>query len=130
MKFLTFMLFFLLGMDYVDQKRKGNFVGKVFLAAALTTLCIIMIRRSPSLNSPSPVILHDNGQSLKCALHNNGQPLYMCVHHCICYVCCICRLRLYCLLSWEDIGIEPVMHVNTMFLDSNNLSHFIRLCRI
>jgi len=45
-----------LGMDYADSKKKGNFVGKVFLAAALTTLCIIMIKRSPSLNSPSPVI--------------------------------------------------------------------------
>jgi len=48
---------FILGMDYVDPKRKGNFVGKVFLAAALTALCIIMIKRSPSLNPPSPVIL-------------------------------------------------------------------------
>ena len=44
-------------MDYVDPKRKGNFVGKVFLAAALTALCIIMIKKSPSLNPPSPVIL-------------------------------------------------------------------------
>lgn len=50
--------FWLLGMDYVDPKRKGNFVGKVFLAAALTALCIIMIKRSPSLNPPSPVILY------------------------------------------------------------------------
>lgn len=49
---------FILGMDYVDPKRKSNYVGKIFLAAALTALCIIMIKRSPSLNPPSPVILH------------------------------------------------------------------------
>ncbi|KAG5058239.1 hypothetical protein AAZX31_05G159200 [Glycine max] len=49
------------GMDYADPKRKGNFVGKVFLAAALTTLCIIMIKQSPSLNSPSPFAVHEPG---------------------------------------------------------------------
>ncbi|KAG4990362.1 UDP-arabinose 4-epimerase 1 [Glycine max] len=49
------------GMDYVDPKRKGNFVGKVFLAAALTALCIIMIKRSPSLNPPSPFSIHEPG---------------------------------------------------------------------
>ncbi|KAI9113539.1 hypothetical protein K1719_015466 [Acacia pycnantha] len=42
------------GMDYVDSKRKGNFIGEVFLTAAFTALCIIMIKQSPSLNSPSP----------------------------------------------------------------------------
>ncbi|KAH1225947.1 UDP-arabinose 4-epimerase 1 [Glycine max] len=42
------------GMDYAYSEKKGNFVGKVFLATALTTLCIIMIKRSPSLNSPTP----------------------------------------------------------------------------
>ncbi|KAI4299831.1 hypothetical protein L6164_033255 [Bauhinia variegata] len=49
------------GMDYVDPKRKGSFVGKVFLAAALTALCIIMIKQSPSLNSPSVFSLHEPG---------------------------------------------------------------------
>ncbi|KAG4956515.1 hypothetical protein JHK85_042895 [Glycine max] len=48
-------------MDYVDPKRKGNFVGKVFLAAALTALCIIMIKRSPSLNPPSPFSIREPG---------------------------------------------------------------------
>ncbi|MCH97540.1 UDP-arabinose 4-epimerase 1-like, partial [Trifolium medium] len=42
-------------------KRKGNFVGKVFIAAVLTTICIIMIKRSPTLNSPSPFALHETG---------------------------------------------------------------------
>ncbi|CAI8618845.1 unnamed protein product [Vicia faba] len=48
-------------MDYADPKRKGNFVGKVFLAAALTTICIIMIKRTPSLNSPNPFAVHEPG---------------------------------------------------------------------
>ncbi|WVY95357.1 hypothetical protein V8G54_034445 [Vigna mungo] len=49
------------GMDYVDPKRKSNYVGKIFLAAALTALCIIMIKRSPSLNPPSPFSIHEPG---------------------------------------------------------------------
>ena len=57
MYIFLFVFLFLLGVDYAEPKRKGNFVGKIFLAAALTTLCIIMIKRSPSLNPPSPVIL-------------------------------------------------------------------------
>ncbi|CAK8578699.1 unnamed protein product [Lathyrus sativus] len=48
-------------MDYADPKRKGNLVGKVFLTAALTTICIIMIKRSPSLNSPNPFAVHEPG---------------------------------------------------------------------
>lgn len=49
------------GMEYVDPKRKGNVVGKVVLAAALTALCIIMIKRSPSLISPSPFSVYEPG---------------------------------------------------------------------
>ncbi|MCI18350.1 UDP-arabinose 4-epimerase 1-like, partial [Trifolium medium] len=48
-------------MDYVDQKRKGNFIGKVFLVAALTTLCILVIKRSPSFTTPSPFSVHEPG---------------------------------------------------------------------
>ncbi|KAF7801236.1 UDP-arabinose 4-epimerase 1-like [Senna tora] len=48
-------------MDYADPKRKSGFVGKVFLAAALTALCIIMIKQSPSLSSPSPFSIHEPG---------------------------------------------------------------------
>lgn len=43
-------------MDYADPKRKSNFVGKILLAAALTALCIIMLKQSPTFNTPSPVI--------------------------------------------------------------------------
>ncbi|GAU41520.1 hypothetical protein TSUD_302590 [Trifolium subterraneum] len=49
------------GMDYVDQKRKGNFIGKVFLLAALTALCILVIKRSPSFTTPSPFSVHEPG---------------------------------------------------------------------
>jgi len=45
-------------MDYVDPKRKGNLLGKVFLVAALTALCILVIKRSPSFTTPSPVITY------------------------------------------------------------------------
>lgn len=42
-------------MDYADPKRKNNFVGKILLAATLTALCIVMLKKSPSFNTPSPV---------------------------------------------------------------------------
>ncbi|KAJ6417606.1 hypothetical protein OIU84_003352 [Salix udensis] len=42
------------GMDYSDPKRKNNVVGKILLAATLTALCIIMLKQSPTFNSPSP----------------------------------------------------------------------------
>ncbi|XLT06186.1 hypothetical protein HN51_044935, partial [Arachis hypogaea] len=50
-----------LGLDYADPKRKGNFLGKVFLAAGLTALCIIMIKQSPSLSSTSPFAIREPG---------------------------------------------------------------------
>ncbi|KAG5562338.1 hypothetical protein RHGRI_005165 [Rhododendron griersonianum] len=41
------------GIDYVDPKKKSNVVGKILLAAAFTALCILMLKQSPSFNSPS-----------------------------------------------------------------------------
>ncbi|KAL6201576.1 hypothetical protein ACLB2K_025289 [Fragaria x ananassa] len=49
------------GMDYPDPKRKNNFVGKIILAAALTALCIIMLRQSPSFNPSSTFSIRDSG---------------------------------------------------------------------
>lgn len=43
------------GMDYADPKRKSNIVGKIVLAAALTALCIIMLKQSPTFGSRSSV---------------------------------------------------------------------------
>ncbi|XLR32337.1 hypothetical protein S83_060237 [Arachis hypogaea] len=48
-------------LDYADPKRKSNFLGKVFLAAGLTALCIIMIKQSPSLSSTSPFAIREPG---------------------------------------------------------------------
>ncbi|XLR27210.1 hypothetical protein S83_055110 [Arachis hypogaea] len=48
-------------LDYADPKRKGNFLGKVFLAAGLIALCIIMIKQSPSLSSTSPFAIREPG---------------------------------------------------------------------
>lgn len=41
------------GMDYTDPKKKGNTIGKVIVAAGLITFCLIMIKQSPSFNTPS-----------------------------------------------------------------------------
>ncbi|EEF32504.1 UDP-glucose 4-epimerase, putative [Ricinus communis] len=51
----------LAGLDYADPKRKSNVVGKIILAAALTALCIIMLKQSPTFNTPSPFSLHEDG---------------------------------------------------------------------
>lgn len=50
------MSFLGLGMDYTDPKRKSNVAGKLILAACLTALCILMLKQSPSFNTPSMVI--------------------------------------------------------------------------
>nr|POE57360.1 udp-arabinose 4-epimerase 1 [Quercus suber] len=49
------------GMDYPDPKKKSSFVGKILLAAALTALCILMLKQSPSFNSPSPFSHQEDG---------------------------------------------------------------------
>ncbi|KNA23516.1 hypothetical protein SOVF_024180 [Spinacia oleracea] len=41
------------GMDFADPKRKGNVVGKIVVAAGLIAFCLIMIKQSPTFNSPS-----------------------------------------------------------------------------
>lgn len=38
----------------MDPKKKSGFVGKILLAAVLTALCILMLKQSPTFNSPSP----------------------------------------------------------------------------
>ncbi|KAG8639251.1 UDP-arabinose 4-epimerase 1 isoform X1 [Manihot esculenta] len=49
------------GLDYADPKRKGNHMGKILLAAALTALCIIMLKQSQTFNAPSLFSLHEEG---------------------------------------------------------------------
>ncbi|KAE8669917.1 putative UDP-arabinose 4-epimerase 3 [Hibiscus syriacus] len=49
------------GMEYHDPKRKSNYVGKVLMAATLTALCIIMLKRSSKFDTPSPFSQHEEG---------------------------------------------------------------------
>ncbi|CAH1440863.1 unnamed protein product [Lactuca virosa] len=49
------------GMDYVDPKKKNGVVGKILLAAGLTAICILMLKQSPSFNTPSPFSQHETG---------------------------------------------------------------------
>ncbi|CAA3012587.1 UDP-arabinose 4-epimerase 1, partial [Olea europaea subsp. europaea] len=48
------------GMDCVDPK-KSNIVGKILIAATLTAMCILMLKQSPSFNSPSQFSRHEPG---------------------------------------------------------------------
>nr|GMD06266.1 UDP-arabinose 4-epimerase 1-like [Ipomoea batatas] len=49
------------GMEYLDPKKKSNFVGKILMAALLTALCILMLKQSPTFNPPSPFSHHEPG---------------------------------------------------------------------
>jgi hypothetical protein len=56
-------IFFLTGMDFADSRRKPNFTGKIAVAAALTVMCIIVLKQSPSFSGTSVVraeSLHTN----------------------------------------------------------------------
>ncbi|KAJ0621153.1 putative UDP-arabinose 4-epimerase [Helianthus annuus] len=46
------------GMEFADPKKKNGAVGKILLAAGLTALCIVILKQSPSFNSPSPGVTH------------------------------------------------------------------------
>nr|XP_018621974.1 UDP-arabinose 4-epimerase 1-like isoform X1 [Nicotiana tomentosiformis]XP_018621975.1 UDP-arabinose 4-epimerase 1-like isoform X1 [Nicotiana tomentosiformis]XP_018621976.1 UDP-arabinose 4-epimerase 1-like isoform X1 [Nicotiana tomentosiformis]XP_018621977.1 UDP-arabinose 4-epimerase 1-like isoform X1 [Nicotiana tomentosiformis]XP_033508657.1 UDP-arabinose 4-epimerase 1-like isoform X1 [Nicotiana tomentosiformis] len=48
------------GMDYADPK-KSNYVGKILMAAMLTALCILMLKQSPSFNTPCLFSRHEPG---------------------------------------------------------------------
>ncbi|GFQ04451.1 UDP-arabinose 4-epimerase 1 [Phtheirospermum japonicum] len=49
------------GMDYADPKKKNNFVGKIIMVSTLTALCILMLKQSPSFNTPSQFSSHESG---------------------------------------------------------------------
>ncbi|KAK0579777.1 hypothetical protein LWI29_031230 [Acer saccharum] len=49
------------GLEYADPKKKGNLIGKILLAAALTALCIIMLKQSPSFNTTNVFSKHEEG---------------------------------------------------------------------
>ncbi|KAG2318461.1 hypothetical protein Bca52824_011674 [Brassica carinata] len=41
------------GMDYLEPKRKSNFLGRLILIVSLTALCITMLKNAPSFTSPT-----------------------------------------------------------------------------
>ncbi|CAH9077134.1 unnamed protein product [Cuscuta epithymum] len=49
------------GMDYVEPKKRSNFLGKIFMAAVMTALCILMLKQSPTFNPSSPFACHEPG---------------------------------------------------------------------
>ncbi|KAI3466906.1 hypothetical protein Pfo_023569 [Paulownia fortunei] len=51
----------LAGMDFADPKKKGNFLGKIIMAASLTAFFILLLKQSPSFNTPSEFSRHEPG---------------------------------------------------------------------
>ncbi|KAG6398137.1 hypothetical protein SASPL_139590 [Salvia splendens] len=49
------------GMDYADPKKKNNFCGKILMVSTLTALCILMLKHSPTFNTPSQFSSHEPG---------------------------------------------------------------------
>ncbi|KAG8365687.1 hypothetical protein BUALT_Bualt18G0132500 [Buddleja alternifolia] len=48
-------------MDLEDPKKKTNFLGNIIMAAALTALFILMLKQSPSFNTPTQFSRHEAG---------------------------------------------------------------------
>jgi UDP-arabinose 4-epimerase len=42
-------------MDFADSRRKPNFTGKIAVAAALTVMCIIVLKQSPGFSGTNVV---------------------------------------------------------------------------
>ncbi|KAH9606938.1 hypothetical protein KSS87_009333 [Heliosperma pusillum] len=51
----------LVGMDFADSKRKGNVIGKILVATGLFAFCLLMVKQSPTFNSPSHFSRHEAG---------------------------------------------------------------------
>ncbi|KAL3655975.1 hypothetical protein CASFOL_000371 [Castilleja foliolosa] len=49
------------GMDYAGPKKKNNFVGKIIMVSTMIALCILMLKQSPSFNTPSQFSSHEPG---------------------------------------------------------------------
>ncbi|GJN26444.1 hypothetical protein PR202_gb14372 [Eleusine coracana subsp. coracana] len=49
------------GMDFTDSRRKPTFTGKIAVAAALTVMCIIVLKQSPGFGSTSVFSRHEIG---------------------------------------------------------------------
>ncbi|PWZ38826.1 putative UDP-arabinose 4-epimerase 2 [Zea mays] len=49
------------GMDFAGSRRKPNLTGKIAVAAALTVMCIIVLKQSPSFSGTSVFSRHETG---------------------------------------------------------------------
>ncbi|KAM7262684.1 hypothetical protein ACFE04_000367 [Oxalis oulophora] len=49
------------GLDYADPKRKNNYVGKIFLAAGLTAICILMLKQTQTFSTPRAFSVREEG---------------------------------------------------------------------
>ncbi|XP_008378354.3 probable UDP-arabinose 4-epimerase 2 isoform X1 [Malus domestica] len=49
------------GMDIADSKRRSKFSGKIFAAAGLITLCIVLFKQSHDSSSPNKFSYHEAG---------------------------------------------------------------------
>ncbi|KAM7255054.1 hypothetical protein ACFE04_020295 [Oxalis oulophora] len=47
--------------DYADPKRKTKFIGKLFLAAGLTLICILMLTRTQTFSTTTAFSVHEEG---------------------------------------------------------------------
>lgn len=45
------------GLDFADPKKNNNYMGKFVLAMTLTAMCILLLKQSPTFNTPSVVLL-------------------------------------------------------------------------
>lgn len=110
--FCNFLAFLLVGIDYVDPKKKSNVVGKILLAAAFTALCILMLKQSPSFNSPSVVIplslylsysifIEFPADTVSLCLEPHGREVrYSCQNY---YFNLLSSLSLFCFLVWTRL---------------------------
>jgi UDP-arabinose 4-epimerase len=48
-------------MDFADSRRKPNFTGKIAVAAALTVMCIIVLKQSPGFSGTNVFSRHEIG---------------------------------------------------------------------
>lgn len=45
------------GLDYADQKKNNDYTGKIVLVISLTAMCILVLKQSPTFDTPSVVLL-------------------------------------------------------------------------
>uniref|UniRef100_M4CME9 NAD(P)-binding domain-containing protein n=1 Tax=Brassica campestris TaxID=3711 RepID=M4CME9_BRACM len=49
------------GLDYADQKKNNDYTGKIVLVISLTAMCILVLKQSPTFDTPSVFSQHEPG---------------------------------------------------------------------